>query len=379
MRTIIKPYFFLTGFRAERYDPKSATYLVLTNHNTDWDFFYFGLVLKKHMYFVASEHILRQGLSSFFIKTLADPIPRKKGASGAETSRLIKERLQAGDNVCMMADGNRSFSGETGYISRRTAELVKESGAGLVNLTVHGGYFVNPRWSKIKRKGPIWGHVDNEYTPEQLKSMSVDEIYEAICRDLRVDAYEDQKEKMAKYRCSKPAESLETALFMCPVCKSLHSMKSEGDTFRCLDCGYTVNFSEYGYFSSPEGEPVFTTIYDWYRAELDYLRSYLPGIRESADPLFSDKDEYLYSVTPGVGHTLVASGTMTLYPDRLAIEGDGSFSVMLSGIEKISILQTDTLLFTANGIYYEIKSEGELCCALKYLICSRLLAGKEYY
>lgn len=376
MRCLIKPYFATVGqYEWEVYEPKSENYLLLTNHNTNWDFFLFGLCFKPHMYFVASEHILRLGFTSRIIKFLADPIPRKKGASGAETVALIKERLNKGFNVCMMADGNRSFSGETGFISPNTAKLVKDSGAGLITFRLHGGYFVNPRWSTETRRGKITGEVVNEYTVDELKSMSEEEVYGAICRDLYVNAYEDQEKMHGKYRCKHPAEHLETALFVCPECRSFSTLQSKDDRFFCTHCGMELKFNDYGYFEGVGAKtPAFDTVLAWDKWQQKYLRAYFPTVEDKDTPLFSDDGLRLAIVKPGVGTETVAEGRLTMYKDRMEI---GGRVIMLSDIEKISITLVDTMLFTAAGQYYEIKGSKPYS-ALKYLISSRLLVGKEY-
>lgn len=376
MRTIIKPYFRLTDYSWQRYDPVSPNYIVLTNHNTNWDFFLTGLVLKKHMYFVASEHILRGGFKSKLIKFLGDPIPRRKGASGDETYNLILDKLRSGENVCMAAEGNRSFSGETGFISKRTAQLVKESGAGLITFTVRGGYFQNPRWSKGKRKGPTWGQVENEYTAEALSAMTVDEVYCAITKDLYVNAYDDQETRQARYECDNPAESLETALFYCPECGSFSSMASSGDKFFCKNCGLSLRFDDFGYFSaSAGGEAPFRTVTGWYHAENKALKEFV----KSAQPgtlLFSDDGVRLSEVIPGVGTVPVAEGTVSLYTD--AIKVSGFEDIKMSTVEKISIVLRDIILFTAGGKYYELKPVGATRSMLKYVMAAMYLMGKDY-
>lgn len=379
LRILITPYFrFIARFRWKTYKPKSKNYLVLTNHNTNWDFFFFGLSLRRQMYFVASEHIFRLGFRSKLIKFLADPIPRKKGASGAETTEAILKRLREGDNVCMMAEGNRSFNGRTGFISPRTAQLAKDSGTGLITLRIHGGYFVNPRWSSEKRRGPVSGEVVNEYTAEQLRGMSLDEINEAICRDLYVNAYDDQAASPAKYACRRPAEHLETALFVCPECKAFSALRSEKSRFYCKNCGMTLCLNDYGYFESIDGEkPVFDTILEWDEWQIGFLRERLADVGRD-EKLFSDEGLRLTSVKDGENDVLIKSGTLAMYGDRLEMnDGDQSFSFCVERIEKISVALTSTLLFTYNGGYYEIKA-AKPYSAVKYMIASRLLAGKKY-
>lgn len=375
MRAAIIPYFkYIAHYDWKVYHPQSENYLVLTNHNTNWDFFLFGLSFPRHMYFVASEHIYRLGFASKIIKFLGAPIPRKKGANGSEAVALILESLKAGNNVCMMAEGNRSFSGETGWISPRTAELAKQSGAGLITYRIHGGYFINPRWSTEKRRGKYSGEVVREYSPEMLNEMSCEELAEAIRQDLYVNAYDDQKLMPQRYRCKNPAEHLETALFTCPDCKSFSSLHSKGSRFYCDSCGLDLILNDYGYFESDKGKPEFDTILDWFNWQLEYLREYLPEESGHADFLLFSDDGIRLNEICGKASSPVDSGKMSMFTDKLRV---GSTEIHLSDIEKISIVLVDTILFTANGKYYEIKSEKPYS-ALKYLISSRLLSGKEY-
>lgn len=382
LRALLVPYFKTLGrYNYKVYSPKSENYLMLANHNTNWDFIFFALALRKQMYFVASEHIFRQGFTSFLIKTLVDPIPRKKGASADSTVRMIKERLADGKNVCMMAEGNRSFSGETGFISPATAKLVKESGSALITFVIRGGYFVNPRWSNEPRRGPISGEVVNEYTVSQIAEMSEDEIYAAICSDLYVNAYEDQVRAPHKYKCKHPAEHLETALFLCPECHSFSTLESKDDKFFCRECGMKLRLNDFGYFESLTDTPTkFATILDWDKWQQKYLHEYLPQHNgDTEKPLFSDNGIRLASIQAGKGTSTLVEGRLSLYGDRMEICGDGkTVSFMLTDIKKLSITLTDTMLFTADDGYYEMKGTKNHYSALKYLIAWRLLIGKEY-
>lgn len=382
VRVLIIPYFKTFGLYSYKpYKPKSENYLVLANHNTNWDFCYYALPLPHQMYFVASEHIFRQGFKSAALKFLVDPIPRKKGASADSTVRLIKERLAEGKNVCMMAEGNRSFSGETGFISPNTAKLIKECGAGLITFALHGGYLTNPRWSNEVRKGPIEGEIVNEYTVDEINRMSEEEVYEAICRDLYVNAYEDQKKKMRKYKCKHPAEHLETALFLCPECNSFSTLESKDEKFYCRRCGMKLKLNDYGYFESLTNKPAkFGTILHWDKWQQKYLREYLPERKgDTETPLFFDDGIRLSLIQAEKGTTPVVTGRLSLYGDRMEITGEGkTVSFKLEDIKKLSITLTDTMLFTSPEGYFQIKGEKRYS-ALKYLIAWRLLIGKEYH
>ena len=374
MRILVAPYFATLGrYRWRVYRPKSSRYIVLTNHNTNYDFFLTGLSFRAHMYYVASEAILRHGLGGRLVKLLSDPIPRKKGASGKDAADEILRRLKNGSNVCMAVEGNRSFTGETGWISPANAPLIRASGAGLITYRIHGGYFASPRWSAQQRRGRIWGELVREYTPSELAAMTDAELTEAIRRDIYVNAYDDQAKHRYKYKGKAPAEHLETALFLCPECKRFSTLHSAGATLRCEACGLSATYDDFGYLHAAPFETVLAWS-DWQRA---YLQDFLPTTREDCDrPIFSDSQVRLYAV----GHHAapLVEGSITLYPDRLCFsDGARECAFPLRDITHFSIYLTCNILFTAAGSYYEVKPQRPYS-ALKYLICWRFLTGRDY-
>ena len=394
MRFLVRFWFALTGhYSCPKYSPRSKTSLILANHNTNWDFFYFGAPFRGHMYFVASEHIFRLGFTSKLIRFLADPIARKKGASSQETIDEIKRRLNKGQNVCMMAEGNRSFTGETGYISPMTAKLARECGAGLITFKIHGGYFVNPRWSKETRKGKVWGELCGQYTPEELAAMTDEEVQALIERDLEVDAFADQREKQYTYKAKAPAETLETALFACPDCKAFAKLRSHGDRLICDACQGEHLLTDQGFFERPDGSaPAFETIKEWSDWQKEHLKAHVQEMKAAGDPspIRSDEGAKLFLVHPLEGKILKAEGTLSLYTDRLEVGGDEDregapasplskdlLTVDLASMKSMAVILVNTILFTAGEDYYELRLPPR-ASALQYLIAYYDLKGKEY-
>ena len=82
----------------------------------------------------------------------------------------------------------------------------------MITYHVEGGYPSIPRWSKSKRPGKMIGTIGNIYEPEMLEKMTVDEIYEAMCKDLYVNSI-DMTEKY-EYKGKTLAQNLETVLFL---------------------------------------------------------------------------------------------------------------------------------------------------------------------
>ena len=155
--------------------------LILSNHNTDFDPLFVAVSFRKNLRFVASEHISRWKNAFKFINFLFNPIMRQKGTNAASTVKEILRTLRGGENVCMFAEGSRSWNGVTAPVLPSTGKLVKSSRCALVTYKLTGGYFVSPLWSEGgTRRGKIHGSVVNIYSADQIAQMSVDEINEII-------------------------------------------------------------------------------------------------------------------------------------------------------------------------------------------------------
>lgn len=356
------------NYSYEKVKPSSRPYVILANHNTDYDPLLIGLAFPDHMYYVASEHIFRWGFVSKLINFLVAPIPRVKGTTEINTVMNIFKRLKAGANVCMFAEGNRSFSGETGEIPVSTGKLIKKSGVALITFRLDGGYFTSPRWSKTIRRGMMKGRKVKEYSVEELKNMTWEEINTAIKNDLYVDAYEEQKKNPIEYKGKKLAEDLETALYLCPKCSGIATLKSEDDRLFC-SCGMDLKYDSYGYFSSNNNEmPPFNTVLEWCRFQDRNLREDIERIRKlpSDKLIYFDKDQTLWKADWGKNN-LIGKGSLLLYNDRLVFDCvDKKYTFELKNILDLGIIGQRVIAFATNDRQaYEIKSEHPRS-ALKY-------------
>jgi len=370
LHIFLKPYLVKKlNYSYEKAKPKNTPYIVLANHNTDYDPFLVGLAFPDQMYYVASEHIFRWGLISKIINFLVAPIPRVKAITEIQTVINILKRLKAGANVCMFAEGNRSFSGETGEIHPATGKLIKKSGVSLITFRLDGGYFTSPRWSKTIRRGEMRGRVIKEYTPEELKSMTADEIYLAIKKDLYVNAYEEQEKNPVAYVGDRLAENIETALYLCPKCNRSSTLKSQGDRFFC-SCGLDLRYDAYGYISSNNDYvPPFKTVLDWCRFQDARLEQDIEKIK-SLPPdelIYSDEGQTLWKADRG-RNRLIAKGNLLCYNNRIVFEGEDNhkYTYRFDDMSDLNIIgQMDIAFATNDRQAYEIKSNHPRS-ALKY-------------
>ena len=341
--------------------------LVLSNHVTDFDPILVGLSFPEHMYFVAGENVLRMGFLSKLVTRYGSIIQRVKGTTDAEAALQILRTLRKGRNVCMFAEGNRTFTGETLPIAPATAKLVKMARSTLITYRLTGGYLSTPRWSTHRRKGRMTGAPVGVYPPEELKKMSEAEIADLLARDLYENAYETQNKAPVAYKGKALAETLETALYLCPRCHRIDTLHSRGDRFSC-DCGLTMTLDQFGFF---QGEDLpFKTPLDWDRWQTGEMEKLAEGLGD--EPAFSDEDQTLNRKEDDHSLTPLTTGPMALYRDRLTI-GDRTFP--LRDLRGIGLIQRQGMVFsTADGDYAVTATR--LRCVRKYQTLFEFLKGK---
>lgn len=325
--------------------PKSLpkNYVVLSNHATDYDMLFVGASFKRQMYFVGSEHIARWGFLFKLINFAFAPIIRYKGTVAASTVKEIFSKTRNGANVCMFAEGVRTWDGVSSPILPSTAKMIKKLGCGLVTYKITGGYFTSPMWGGASiRRGEIKGAPVNIYSEEQLKAMSVDEIYTAIVNDLHEDAYARQLEAPKRYKSKRGAEHMEHLLFVCPDCGAYDSITSSGNTFGCPKCGMSVKYDEFGMLDHPRFKTV-KELSDWQRAKVNE--------DISSNMVYYAENAILKTVDNDHNEHFVTSGRVEISHDKLVC-GDASFDI--NDISVMAMHGQKAIVFTANGEYYEL-------------------------
>ncbi|HHY81726.1 MAG TPA: hypothetical protein GX505_03480 [Clostridiales bacterium] len=385
LQIIMKP--FLTwkfNYRFERIQPLKHPSFILPNHVTSWDPLLVGLSFPQMMYYVASDHLFRLGLVSRLIKFLVSPIPRVKSSTDRQTAAAIFKRIKEGHNICIFPEGNMTFGGETGELHRTTAKLIKHAKAALVTFRIHGGYLTQPRWSRFPRRGLMTGQLVRVYTPEEIAGMSEEELMKCIEKDLYTNAYEEQKRNPIPFRGKRIAECLETALYLCPVCNKMGSLKSSNDTLSC-SCGLKLRYTEYGFLESlNDQKPPFTTVLDWTKWQTKQVQELAARYNSCPDDVIitSDEQQSLWKITKARISRLIGRGRLLLYRDRLVFQNDNgkNHAFPLSNISDIAIHGRQTLIFTTTGReYYELRSRLPRSALKYYELCKALTGQHSIY
>ncbi len=369
MRVLLCPFFaYAFRFRADRQPRLPPPYLVISNHVTEYDFILAGRSFSRPMYFVIGEALYRSRWLAAFLRFFFSPIPKRKGRADMGTAMGLLRRLQAGKNVCLFAEGNTTFDGLTGEIPPTTGALVRASGAGLVTYRIEGGYFSLPRWGHTLRRGKARGSVVKEYAPEELGAMSPGEISAAIARDIYTDAYARQEEKPVAYRGRRAAEGLENALYLCPACGGIGTLRGLGDKLSCA-CGLKARYTEFGYL---EGSVPFRSVRDWALWQKRQLRERLE--QAPGGTALLDEGETLRLLEGGHRFRTVASGALRMDAEELSV---GDFRLPVEEISGMAIFRKNTLQFTdIRGNSYELEPR-RARSALKYRDLYQILREKK--
>lgn len=331
-------------------------YLVISNHTTELDCVLVGLSFRKQMYFVASEHVYRKGWISKLLRWAFEPIAKIKGSSDTLTVMKIIRKLRNGYNVCLFAEGNRSFDGRNFPVFEATGKLAKICGASLLTYRIEGGYLTNPRWGFGIRRGKAYGQVVNVYSPQQLANMSVEEITRAVVNDINEDAYERQSIKAVAFKGKNRALGIECAYCLCPRCRTLGKLTSKGNKVMCTACGNESDFDLYGNFDPAFGV---RNTKEWEDLQEEYFKELAAADRDEASPFFSDSDLSLKTVDSDHNEKDLGSGRMTLYKNRfefLPASGQ-AVSLLINDIPDMSVYSRNGFVFSdAAGTHYEIKA-----------------------
>lgn len=357
------------GYKYKKIKELPENYLVISNHTTDYDPVMVAMSFKKQMYYVASEHVSNWGLASKLLRFGFDPILRSKGTIAASTVKAILRRLKGGDNVCLFAEGTRTWDGVTHPIHPSTASLVRAGRCGLVTYRLVGGYFATPMWSASGnvRRGPISGAPVNVYTKEQIAAMSDSELVEAINRDLYEDAYARQLAEPKVYKSKKGAEGLESLIYICPACGKYDTLSSKDNTVRCSSCGLEMKYDEYGMLSGIEQK----TVYQLAALQREKIREDV-----SAGKIY-EIDEAEMFVVKNHERISKAKGKLSISFDSLIC---GDVEIPIVKIPDIAMHGRYAMVFPYDGEYLEIvgsKNSNVLKFQLYYQDAKKLINSQK--
>lgn len=233
--------------------------------------------------------------------------------------KSVRKVLERGDVLCMYPEARYSPCGTTSFIPESVGMLVKKNRVPVVAVLHRGNYLHCPFWDfRRKRDVPMHTTLTKILTPEQIDSMSVDEINKLIRASLSYNEYQYQQENNILIKEPYRAEGLHKILYQCPHCGKEFNMNSKGAEIFCESCGKRWTLLECGKLSANDGKTEFEQVPDWFEWEREQVTKQV----ETGEYSFTDEVE-VYSMPRCSSFENLGEGRVTHTVDSgFVIEGN---------------------------------------------------------
>ncbi|MFW5684923.1 MAG: lysophospholipid acyltransferase family protein [Spirochaetota bacterium] len=351
-------------------------YLIMPNHTSVWDPFIVNIFVPHVIHYVVSDANFRSKLVEFGLG-LVGSIPKTKVMSDLDTVKNIMKIKNTGGVVGIFPEGQNTWDGHTLPIYYSTAKLAKVLRIPVVTVRIAGAFLSKPRWGRRLRRGQVRVRYDVALTPKELRSLSVEQIDARIAAALEHDEHEFNRRHQIRYVGRDRAEYAEIALFACPQCASFDTLRSDGNTLACTECGYAVHYDLYGRFRPRQGALRFETMREWNLWQVEELRRRLRSFVTHQDegPLFVEEKvgvEIGYKAMPLEPYR---TGRLELHPDRIELWDDGSEreTFPITSIAGINVQNQERLEFYAHDSLFRVTIKSPRGCTYKWDLAVRYM------
>ena len=328
-------------------------YLIMMNHQTPLDQFFIAMSFKDSVYYIATEDIFSLGWVSSLIRWIANPIPIKKQTTDIHAVMNCMRIAKEGGTIALAPEGNRTYDGRTVYINPAIAKLAKKLKMPIAFYRIEGGYGVEPRWSNVARKGKMKAYVSRVLEPEEYKTMSDDDFYSLICRELYVNEAVADNE----YHHRQLAEYMERLVYVCPDC-GLSVFESHDDIVECKKCHKQIR-----YLPTKELEGVgfnfpFRFIAQWYDYQNEFVNNLNPD-DYTDNAMYTDSVKLSEVIVYKNKQLMRESCEIRLYGDRITVDENSNNSVVFpfDEVTALSVLGRNKANIYHKDRVYQIKGD----------------------
>ena len=369
----------ILNIRTERYrgEMPRRPFIMVFNHASDYDFIGTIRGIPEYGRYIMSDELIKMPLMKIIINCVTNGIYRRKGENADKVVDAVKTTLDKGINVYFAAEGEESFNGATAPIRGRTGSLIKEMNVDVITYRMEGGYFIKPKWTQHKSKGPMFGKVVAIHTKEELAEMSPEEVNAVLSKDLWLNVYDWQKEHHIPYDRKDRAEWMEKILYKCPKCEGMYHLKSEHHDLFCTECGYRVSVNEYGLF---EGNDLrFDNLYDWDVWQKECLKSCRPDWERNPDKAITSND-HLKFVKMNGDRTEILDEDVHLEITFKEIIVKGENTEMRFPLDDMGLASVrNGIGISYHGTYYKVLLKDYQACMLRYRTIRRIIMNRNDY
>ncbi|RPH90907.1 MAG: 1-acyl-sn-glycerol-3-phosphate acyltransferase [Calditrichaeota bacterium] len=375
---LVKKY-RIVGVNSELFKTLPPPFLVVGNHVSMFDPPMVNVFIPHRIHFVMSDANLRTPIPQWAYGRLCNVIAKTKAVTDSGAVRKILQLIQKNRIICLFPEGRSSWDGVTHNIFPSTAKLIRKLQIPVVVPLIEGGYLSHPRWGVKVRPGKLVIRYKKIFDGDELQALTVAEIHQRLVQELDHDDYQFQRQSGQHYYSARGAEYLERLLFICPNCKGVTTLRSEGNRFFCTCCAFDAQYTSEGFLLSQldccRELKTLTEWVNWQQRECDLLIQKTSKTNQS-HPFFRDQQVTLWMGYKTQPLTRVSSGTLSLFADRFVFTGEEKLPLEfpIHEIEGVQVLLANKFEFYYQGSLYKFDFFDPRTSGYKYMLFVQKIA-----
>jgi 1-acyl-sn-glycerol-3-phosphate acyltransferase len=221
LRGFILRYFQLKPVNA-KVVPSSGPGIILSNHSTLFDPIWVYAMLKRPVYFAATEDLFRKRALGQLIRWFG-AFPKRKAASDMAALRSIFTIAEKGGLVGVFPEGVRTWDGGMQPLNNSIAKLIRRLKVPVYVCRLEGAYLVYPRWARRWRRLPVRGMFSRLYEAGAIPG-SDQKILADIGAAIRSPDFDDASATPRRQQRGL-AVNVTKVLYRCPSCGTMEGLK----------------------------------------------------------------------------------------------------------------------------------------------------------
>ncbi len=221
LRNPILRYFRITTTDVSVVPPTGAG-IIVANHATLFDPIWVYAMLKRPVYFAATEDLFRKRFLGRLISWFG-AFPKRKAASDITALRSIFTIIEKGGLVGLFPEGVRTWDGTSQPLFTGIAKLIRKMAVPVYACRLEGAYLVYPRWARHWRRVPLKGVFSRVYDGKNIPGDD-DRILSDLAAVIRGTDF-DAEVPLGSVRRGGLAVNVTRVLYRCPSCGTMEGLK----------------------------------------------------------------------------------------------------------------------------------------------------------
>jgi len=345
--------------------PRSGGAILVANHVTLFDPIWIYDVLRRPVYFVATEELFRGRFLGGLIRRFG-AFPKRKAASDLKTMRNMMQVLGRGGLLGLYPEGVRTWDGTNGPLIPTIARLIRRMKVPVYTCRLEGGYLAWPRWASKWRRIPVRMVFDRLYARDDIPE-SEQKILSDIARAIEIRDYQLPIDD-PHHHFTGLAAGLSKVLYRCPNCHTVEGLSAvrplSSNQVECRSCfsAWRVDLRSRVTPVDEHGRSLgeSRTVAEWYRRiralPLTPIRSPLVRLDPDEKLFLVSRPHFLFRERRFPSLRLFAFGRALLTDRRLLFKGKAGIRLdaPLAELDSLSVEPGDKLHFVFRGRLYRI-------------------------